>query len=1775
MAFNRHPIVWFCEHFILCSVLTLCVLCGTARAQTDGLQDLGVPTFSVADQLPGGIGFVNVSNGNLHIEIPLASFPQRGMGGRPLVAKMIYDSHLWVAESGTNGSFWNPCCVLAGWRIVTDFDPGFATVNNIAFNECQNNTVSDFIYTSFEWVESNGTYHQFPIRVSTNHGCGNQQVLTGDALATDSSGLHMYVTVTPTSGTSFDVINAKVYFRDGSSIQVPVQSSSEIGLAEDANGNSVQAQASQCVLANISSGGFPIDTLGRQPFSASFPSNCSITTPPSSLGLLNSEGFVSTYTPTWPLTHFQTNFQISGITEASGFIQPLGNLSLPDGTSYKFTYDCDSSSGVSACNSPSGQSAYYGLLTSITLPTGGVIRFTYANFTDANGNTNRWVSTRTDSDMSTFVNYSYVPATGCGTGCQTVTVTRPIGDKSCGIGCLVSADQQVYTFVLNQGNGSWNTNVKYYSGQASSGTLLATVTTSYSSFPIAPILGSGGFGFVQPTNTTVTVPSTSGVSLVKQTTYQYDSYSYSFNGSTWTGSKGKVLQKSEYAYGSGSTGGLLRTTSFSYLDDTSSAYANFTGRLTDVQVKDSSGNLKSETKTSYDSTSLSGISGIIHHDDANYGVSNTIRGNPTLVQRCASVTTTCSSFVNTTKAYDTTGQLISVQDSALNTTTLGYADSFFTDNGANPPQAFTGSGPTNAYLTSVTRPLIGTTAFGYYFSSGKMASSQDPNGANTFTHFLDSLDRLTNAYGPIAPSGNRPWTLLTYGASDTDIDSFIGITDAAPSSGCSSCAHGQAVLNDLGRTISSILVNDPDGATTTSTQYDNAGRVFSVTNPYRSTSDPTYGTETPGYDGLNRVIVETHADGDTAHTYYGASVTSGGGVASQLCAAGTYGLGYPMLIVDESGRKRQKWTDALGRDIELDEQDNSGNLTLNTCYSYNALNKPTQVAQGGQTRAYNYDPLARLTSAATPETNQVQVTYSYNSAGGTCSGNLSLPCSRTDARAILTTYTYDGANRVTGVSYANDPNSTPSVHYGYDGNAPSGCTTAPPTLTILNPKGRRTSMCDGSGATSWSYDASGNLLTEKRTIAGLTKTSVYTYNLDGSLASITYATGKKVNYQVGNARRMLAATDSNGTEYASAAQYAPMGAASSIVYGKTSTFTGVTETNGFNNRLELTSTAATSTAGTALNLSFCYGTFSFSGGCSNPSTNNSGNVTGITNNSSSALSVSFTYDSLNRSLSGATNSNSATGCWGQSFGPNGAPPPGPPDDRYSNLSEINVTECTAGSLNISVSTTTNQVNSSGFQYDSAGNMTNDALHTFTYDAENRIIAAGGMSGGPYCYVYDGNGLRVEKFHANGGTCASPTNKVVDFLYWRAPGGDTLETTNVSGTSPNNYVFFAGRRIARVNGAGTILYYHVDQLGSTVAISQSTSTTNGVVCYQAEFTPYGEEHDAIANKCAQNFKFAGYERDSETGLDYAFARYYSSRLGRFMSPDPLGGHSADPQSLNRYAYVTNNAVNKVDPQGLDDQGPDAILFLAYTSTYTADSAAESISFGGFSFDFGGFSFGFGDFGAGVGSAPPGIGLAEELLLLNSLLNLLPAQPAAFSPPTMASTLISSGAYRTGETGSIAFQSAEGASIASQTAEAGGCGSTGNPCIDSFAQAVFSQVYQQTGGLESGKFYAEWYGASALVGATGFGVAAYGRAVYEAGTDFILDAYNASINTYAATMARLIEWQVGDIEGFQDALAWILGALGGPPEATWGGLEGELTHCLLHARECVSELGIPVK
>ena len=88
---------------------------------------------------------------------------------------------------------------------------------------------------------------------------------------------------------------------------------------------------------------------------------------------------------------------------------------------------------------------------------------------------------------------------------------------------------------------------------------------------------------------------------------------------------------------------------------------------------------------------------------------------------------------------------------------------------------------------------------------------------------------------------------------------------------------------------------------------------------------------------------------------------------------------------------------------------------------------------------------------------------------------------------------------------------------------------------------------------------------------------------------------------------------------------------------------------------------------------------------------------------------------------------------------------------------------------------------------------------------------------------------------------------------------------------------------------------------------------------SDYYPYGGEWVHPYQCCLGNrYKFTGKERDTESNLDNFGARYDSSSMGRFMSPDSIyieGNRLFDPQSLNLYSYVRNNPLNLTDPTGM--------------------------------------------------------------------------------------------------------------------------------------------------------------------------------------------------------------------------------------------------------------------
>jgi RHS repeat-associated protein len=159
------------------------------------------------------------------------------------------------------------------------------------------------------------------------------------------------------------------------------------------------------------------------------------------------------------------------------------------------------------------------------------------------------------------------------------------------------------------------------------------------------------------------------------------------------------------------------------------------------------------------------------------------------------------------------------------------------------------------------------------------------------------------------------------------------------------------------------------------------------------------------------------------------------------------------------------------------------------------------------------------------------------------------------------------------------------------------------------------------------------------------------------------------------------------------------------------------------------------------------------------------------------------------------------------------------------------------------------------------------------------------------YTYDGEGLRQNKL--------APA--VESYAYDRAEG---LPLVIEDGTT--DYVTGpGGLPLEQVTVAGTVLYYHHDQLGSTRALTDQAGRVVATYAYD----PYGNvvgAPPAVVNP----FQYAGQYTDAESGLEYLRARYYDPVTGQFLSRDPM---AAATRSV--YGYTGDNPLNASDPSGI--------------------------------------------------------------------------------------------------------------------------------------------------------------------------------------------------------------------------------------------------------------------
>ena len=376
-----------------------------------------------------------------------------------------------------------------------------------------------------------------------------------------------------------------------------------------------------------------------------------------------------------------------------------------------------------------------------------------------------------------------------------------------------------------------------------------------------------------------------------------------------------------------------------------------------------------------------------NHDETNYGptaASSVARGNLTKLVRVLPGGTAPM----TTFTYDETGQVVSQTDPCGNATCADMSGSThttaysYTDSpaGGNNPY-----GQSNAYLTTITRPstngVAHTENYQYNYASGELSQSTDENSKTTTYSYTDPVLRLTDVYGPASSqNGNvQPHTHYKY-SDNTYVLNQPPIPSTVTATGPTGIISVK-VMDGLGKTVQTQLTTDPAGTDYVDTTYDGLGRVQSVSNPYRTTGDPTYGLTSYLYDPLNRKTTQCQPDNST---------TSSTTCTPQSSYRSWSYPGNAITFTDENRNEWQRTVDGLGRMTQvLEPSGTSPNPTLTTKYSYDLFDNLVSVTQQGtgtevaRNRSFTYDLLSRLTCASNPESSSAgcPVTASSTHAG--------------------------------------------------------------------------------------------------------------------------------------------------------------------------------------------------------------------------------------------------------------------------------------------------------------------------------------------------------------------------------------------------------------------------------------------------------------------------------------------------------------------------------------------------------------------------------------------------------------------------------------------------------------------------------------------------------------------------------------------------------------------------------------------------------------------------
>lgn len=584
-------------------------------------------------------------------------------------------------------------------------------------------------------------------------------------------------------------------------------------------------------------------------------------------------------------------------------------------------------------------------------------------------------------------------------------------------------------------------------------------------------------------------------------------------------------------------------------------------------------------------------------------------------------------------------------------------------------------------------------------------------------------------------------------------------------------------------------------------------------------------------------------------------------------------------------QEQRDYTTTIGQKARTERLKKNGTL-LTTNYDID-LHGGTVVTEGAAGKVEKQaDSLGRMTWTRTPDAGKKEYTYDDR-------GRLTVVTEKgkneTDSSQRLIQYQYDDANHLLKIDYdgANE-----DVTFDYYSN----------TETNLYARSKIKSVNKGIGF-SVQYNYGGLWSEEVKTIDGTSYKTRYEYDVMGRVAKVTYPDGEVTCYSYNEGGKLQSVTGAQS--YIIEIQYDQYGQRTSVKYGN-----GTVMNYNYNNTTRNLDRFTTYDRNGQELLRYDYNFDAL------------GNVTTIRDNPYGSLrsEQTYQYDSFSNRLAGSTgkyydaggNLQSYTGTFDYDD-----------DNRF-------VQKTLNGSRNdyrgylpgthapalIVNSENGVEVGKITVNYDDFGNMTGkiysgqnqNQSKYFSYDQNNRLtMVTGNML--QLQFAYDNEGQRYKKTYGDGVATIKETI-FVNGLYTVSAGETSKHISDgehVIATKTNNQ-------------AASILYYHLNHIGSTTLITDAGGAKNQFYLYYPYGEPWISENQGGSNTVTR--LFTGQEYDQESGLYYYNARYYDPGLGVFISPDPV------LDGLNSYAYGANNPVTYIDPTGnfiIFSIGPSGLRF----------------------------------------------------------------------------------------------------------------------------------------------------------------------------------------------------------------------------------------------------------